>query len=186
MGPRLRKTVAPSTWRQKAIRQMERSRAATLALLGQLPPAEILRRRTQGAWSIKDVLVHIAAWEEEGVRRLTLVGRGRGNRIVFYDDMATVDRFNAGVVAAARSTPLREILRRLARSRQRLLATLRRLPLRFLNDPSHELPVTVWLQEFAWTHERAHRRQMKEWWAARRAQLAGGETSRPVRPSDAH
>jgi hypothetical protein len=164
---------------------MERSRAATFALLSQLPLAEILRPRTQGAWSIKDVLAHIVAWEEEGARRLTLVARGRGDRIVFYDDMAAVDRFNSRAVAAARSTPLPGILRRLIRARQRLVMTLRRLPPRSLNDPAHELPVMVWLREFAWTHESAHRRQMKEWWATRRAQPSGGAKSRPVKRSHA-
>lgn len=148
---------------------MERSRAATLTLLGRLPEAEILRPRTQGEWSIKDVLGHIAAWEEEGTERLRLITRGQGHRMVFYETMADADRFNVRAVAGARSTPLAGVLRRLARARQRLVAVLRRLPPRSLNDPSHELPVVVWLREFAWTHERAHRREIREWWTRHRA-----------------
>ena len=30
-----------------------------------VPERELLRPRTQGRWSVKDVLAHIAAWEEE-------------------------------------------------------------------------------------------------------------------------
>ncbi len=151
------------------IRQMERSRAATLALLRRLPTEEILRPRTQGDWSIKDVLAHIAAWEEEGRRRLILIARGRGDRIVFYDDMPAVDRFNAKAVTQSHSISLARVLRRLTRARQRLVDALRRLPPRSLNDRSHELPVVVWLRQFAWTHERAHRREIREWWTRRRA-----------------
>lgn len=154
------------------IRRIERSRAATLALLKRLPEDDILRPRTQGDWSIKDVLSHIAAWEEEGTKRLTLIARGQGHRMVFYETMADADRFNAQAVAAAGLTSLAGVLRRLARARQRLVAAVRRLSPRSLNDPAHELPVVIWLREFAWTHERAHRREIREWWMNRRAELA--------------
>ena len=160
------------------IRRIERSRAATLVLLGRLPTEEMLRPRTQGDWSIKDVLAHIAAWEEEGTARLILIARGQAHRMVFYETMAEADRFNARAVAAARSTSLAGVLRRLARARQRLVAALLRLPAKSLNDPSHELPVVIWLREFAWTHERAHRREIREWWARRRAELASRVRSR--------
>ena len=172
MATRVR-VASLSRWRTNAIRRMEHSRAATLALLRRLPAEEVLRPRTQGAWSIKDTLAHIAAWEEEGDRRLRLIARGRGDRIMFYDDMPAVDRFNARAVASARALPLARVLGRLARARRRLVLTLRRLPPRSLNDPSHELPAVVWLREFAWTHELAHRRQIREWWRSRRAEPAG-------------
>ncbi len=154
------------------IRRIERSRAATLALIRRLPTEEILRPRTQGDWSIKDVLAHIAAWEEEGTERLKLIARGQAHRMVFYETMADADQFNARAVTAARAASLASVLRRLARARQRLVTALRRLPPRSLNDPSHELPAVTWLREFAWTHERAHRREIRESWARRRAALA--------------
>ncbi len=150
------------------LQRIERSRAATLALLKRLPEDEILRPQSQGDWSIKDVLTHIAAWEEEGTERLKLIARGQGHRMVFYETMADADRYNARVVAGARATPLAGVLRRLARARERLVAALRRLPPRSLNDPAHELPVVIWLREFAWTHERAHRREIRESWTRRR------------------
>ena len=66
-----------SRWRETEIRRMERSRLATLSFLSRLPEAEILRRRTQGAWSIKDILAHCVAWEAEGARRLQMIARGQ-------------------------------------------------------------------------------------------------------------
>jgi hypothetical protein len=142
---------------------MTRSREATLKFLSRLPESEILRPRTQGKWSIKDVLAHIAAWEEEAVRRCDLILRDRGDRIVFYDDIKEVDRFNARAVARARKTSLPALLKRLARVRERLIERFLRLPLESLNDPNHRYPVKLWLPEFAWTHEREHLRRMREW-----------------------
>ncbi|HEV8309455.1 MAG TPA: DinB family protein [Methylomirabilota bacterium] len=157
-----------AVWRRRAIERMSRSRAATLALLDRLPEGALLTARTQGDWSIKDVLVHIAAWEEEGRRRLALIARGRGHRIVWYDTMAEADRFNTRAVQAARKAGLPAVRRRLARARAGLIRTLKRLPPRALADPTHDLPVTRWLREFAWTHERAHRRDIREWWRTAR------------------
>ncbi|MGH7321446.1 MAG: DinB family protein [Candidatus Rokuibacteriota bacterium] len=149
---------------------MTRSRAATLALLARLPEDAIRRPRTQDAWSIADVLAHIAAWEEEGARRLDLIARGHGDRIHFYDTMPEADRFNARAVAAARRLRLPALLARLGRTRARLVAALRRLPPRALVDPTHDLPAVVWLREFAWTHEAAHRREIQAWWRAHRTE----------------
>jgi hypothetical protein len=146
---------------------MEQSRRATLAVLARLPEGEIARPRTQGRWSIKDLLAHVAAWEEEGAYRLELIARGRGTRIHFYHDPREIDRFNARVVSAARQTPFPRLLRRLARTRDRLTSALNRLPPRALRDPSHEIPVIGWLPEFAWTHEQGHLREIKAWWRAR-------------------
>ena len=164
--PRSRRSLV--AWRHQAIARMRRSRVATLRLLARLPAAAVQEPRTQGAWSVKDVLAHIAAWEAEGARRLALIARGRGDRIRFYDTMPEVDAFNARAVRAARRLPLARVLGRLAGTRARLLEALGALPPRALADPGHELPVVVWLREFAWTHERAHRGAIRAWWRTRR------------------
>ena len=153
-------------WKRRAIARMTRSRAATLKLLGRLPDEALLRPGTQGEWSIKDVLVHIAAWEEEGAERLRLIARGRADRVHFFDDMAEADRYNARAVAAARRTSLPAMRRRLARARKQLVAALRALPAGSLRDPSHRYPVVAWLPEFAWTHEEGHAREIRAWWRA--------------------
>jgi len=159
-GPR---PAALAAWRRRAVQRMTRSRAETLALIRRIPADALRRPRTQGAWSVRDVLVHIAAWEAEGARRLALIARGRGERIAWYDTTAELDAFNAGAVAVARRLGPGAVLRRLAAARARLLAGLRHLPPSALADPRHALPVTRWLREFAWTHEAAHRRALRAW-----------------------
>jgi len=161
--------AALTAWRRRAVLRMTRSRAETLALVRQIPATVLRRPRTQDAWSLRDVLVHIAAWEVEGARRLALVARGHGERIVWYDTMAELDAFNARAVRSARRLGPGAVLRRLAAARARLLAGLRRLPAPALADPAHALPVTRWLREFAWTHEGEHRREIRAWERAHRA-----------------
>jgi uncharacterized damage-inducible protein DinB len=160
--------AALAAWRRRAIARMTRSRAETLALVRRIPAAALRRPRTQGAWAIRDVLVHIAAWEAEGARRLMLIARGQGRRIVWYDTVAELDAFNARAVRGARRLGAKALLRRLAAARARLLAELRHLPVSVLADPVHALPATRWLQEFAWTHETAHRREIRTWWRTHR------------------
>jgi Mycothiol maleylpyruvate isomerase N-terminal domain len=160
-GMRRPSPTALAAWRRAAIARMTRSRAATLALLARLPRERLERPGTRDAWSIRDVLAHIAAWEEEGTRRLALIARGRGDRIVWYETLAEVDRFNARVVRQARRLSLPRLLARLVRARAGLIRALRRVPPPALADPSHGLPVTTWMREFAWTHEQEHRAEIR-------------------------
>ena len=168
-----------AAWRRNAIKTMEQSRRATLAFLKTLPESEILRPRTQGKWSIRDVLAHIAAWESEAVKRFGQIARGRGDRILFYDDMLAADRFNARAVARARRLSWAKLLRQAAEVRRRLVISLRRLPPSSLNDRSHRYPVVAWLPEFAWTHEREHRRRIRAWWRNRSTGVARKLRVRP-------
>ena len=168
-----RSASALAGWRRRFVARIGRSRAATLALLARMPREAVERPRTQGDWSIRDVLAHVAAWEEEGTRRLALIARGRPERMIWYETMAEADRFNARAVRAARRTPLPRLLTRLARARAGLVRALRRLPPRALADPAHALPVTVWLTEFALSHEQGHRRAIRTWWAGDRRRRPG-------------
>ena len=159
-----------AAWKRRALARMARTRRAMLAQLERMSEDALLSPRTQGDWSVKDLLAHIAAWEEEGTKRLALITRGHPERVHFYDDMRAVDRFNARAVATAHRTSLAAMLRRLARVRRGLVATLRRLPSEALRDSSHRYPVATWLPEFAWTHEQSHLAEIKTWWRHARGQ----------------
>ena len=159
---------APSsltTWRRRALRQLKASRRETLALLKRLPEDAILRPRTQDQWSVKDVLGHLLACDEETVRRFSLIARARADRIHWFESMADADRFNARTVARLRRVSLRAILGRMQRARADLIRRFQRLPAASLRDPSHAYPVTEWLPAPGWSHERDHAGEIKSWWA---------------------
>jgi uncharacterized damage-inducible protein DinB len=161
-----RQSASLTRWRRQAVRRIAASRRATLAFVAGLPVRETLRPRTQDRWSIKDVLAHLLACDEETVRRFQLIARGHGDRILWFESMAHADRFNAKSVARSRRLSLRTLLRRRERVGARLITGLERLPAAALRDPSHEYTVVQWLPAPGWTHEQEHLSEVKAWWRA--------------------
>jgi len=154
-------------WRQQAARRMVSSREATLRLIARLPEREILRPRTLDRWSVKDVLAHLLACDEETLRRFRLIARGRGGDIYWFESMADADRFNARSVARLRRLGLRAVLGRMARVRAAMIEAFERLPAASLRDPSHAYTVVSWLTAPGWSHERDHAQEIRAWWSAR-------------------
>jgi hypothetical protein len=168
-----RGSASLAKWQRDAVRRMAASREETLAFVAALSEAEMLRPRTIDRWSVKDVLGHLLACDEESARRFALIARGRGDRIKWFESMAYADRFNAQTVAATRRLGLATVFRRMARVRADLIERFKRLPVAALRDPAHAYPVTEWLPAPGWSHERDHLAEIKAWWRAERAAGAG-------------
>ena len=117
---------------------------------------------------MKDVLGHLLSCDEETVRRLQLIERGRGDKIQWFESMDFANRFNARTVARTRRLGLRAKLRKMARVRTDLTKRFARLPTSALADPSHAYPMTEWFPVSAWSHEREHLDEMKTWWRGQR------------------
>jgi hypothetical protein len=160
-----------TTWRRQAVRRIKAGRRATLAFIDRVPEAEIRRPRTQDRWSVKDVLAHLLACDEETNRRLRLIARGQADRIQWFDSLAYADRFNARTVARLRRLGLPALRRRMQRAHAELIDRLERLPPEALHDPSHAYPVTEWLPAPGWSHEREHIGEVEAWWRRRRNEL---------------
>ena len=156
-------------WRKRAVRRMAAVRRSTLALVARLPEREIGRPRTQDRWSVKDVLGHLMACDEETAKRFKLIGRGQADKIYWFESMADADRFNARTVARARRMRLSTVLRGMARARKEMIRHFGKLPLATLRDPSHAYTIVSWLTAPGWSHERDHVGEIKTWWRGRRA-----------------
>lgn len=166
-----RSSASISRWRKHAVRQLTTVRRSTLAFVSKLPEPEVLRPRTHDHWSVKDVLGHLLTCDEETVKRLKLIARGRADRIYWFESMADANRFNAREVRRVRRYGLAAVLRRMARVRAELVRLFRRLPAAALSDPSHAYTVVSWLPVPGWTHERDHLNEVRHWWRERRRQL---------------
>jgi hypothetical protein len=151
-------------WRRQAIRRIVAGRRATLAFIERVPEAEIRRPRTQDRWSVKDVLAHLLACDEETNRRFRFIARGQAHRIQWFESLQFADRFNARTVARLRRLGLPALKRRMRRAHSELIERLERLPVEALDDPSHEYPVRQWLPAPGWSHEREHLGEVKAWW----------------------
>jgi hypothetical protein len=89
-----------------------------------VPDAALVQPGACGpGWSVKDVLNHIAAWQEAAVRIIPEFLAGRRATLG-----ASTDRFNAQQQAADRDRSLRASKRRLNTSRRDLLALLDTVP----------------------------------------------------------
>lgn len=111
---------------ERVLRSLEGAFAAFQAAYEGLPDAALLEPGVSGDWSLKDVLVHVHAWEEEALAHLPVIAAG--GTPPRYAASGGVDAFNARTFERHRELPLAEVRRRLADSHRRLVELVRSAP----------------------------------------------------------
>ena len=107
----------------KVENRWEEFRAAFTSLTDE----QICQAGAFGEWSLKDILGHVATWEEEMVTYLPVMLSGE--RQPRYKDLyGSIDEFNAMKVAEKRDLTLDEIRDQLEETHQRLIAYLETVP----------------------------------------------------------
>jgi len=138
---------------------LERAREAHEALTGAL---EGLTEETAGRvgvnpqWSAKDVLAHIVAWEEEGVRRFAEMSESGGAAKL---DKAAIDGFNAAAVEERRGKTFCELRAEYGEAYRRLAEALAGLP-EEADESSREYRFA---EIVAVIHPTHHAAQVEEW-----------------------
>jgi hypothetical protein len=117
-------------------------------------------------WSAKDVMNHVAAWQEAALRIIPELLAGRRATLG-----ASTDRFNALQQAADRDRSLAATRRRLNASRRALLKLLEQVPDEALLDPAGR--VNWWVRYTMYSHYGEHIWELGEW-RRRTNPLAGG------------
>jgi uncharacterized damage-inducible protein DinB len=119
-----------------------------------------------GEWTIKDVLAHVAAWDDFHAARAELALAGREAEIVSVE----VDERNAKLLAERRNWPLDQALKAAIESRQRYLELFSSVGDEQLVRPVH-LP---WMETSVWhwaywraRHDAAHAADIRAWRGAR-------------------
>ena len=86
------------------------------AQVAALSAAQMTQPGVMGAWTVKDILAHVAWWERHLLRTLR----------AGYDELVTVatDRTNAEVFAANRDRPLDDVLAEFRAAHEDILAAL--------------------------------------------------------------
>ncbi len=77
-----------------------------------------------GDWSVRDILAHVATWEEEALTYLPLIlegGRPPRYRVTY----GGIDAFNALMMERKRSLPLSEVLRQVEAIHRRIIDLVR-------------------------------------------------------------
>ncbi|HMQ32739.1 MAG TPA: DinB family protein [Chloroflexaceae bacterium] len=110
---------------QQFIEVVTRSWRAFDEAIAGLDDAALTEPGVVGDWSIKDLLGHTAAWEQQAIRHIEQWLRDeRITRVAGLE----VDRFNAAEGERRRGWPLAEAREEHAATRQRLLAAVASLP----------------------------------------------------------
>ena len=117
-----------------------------------LPEEALVRPGASGPdWSVKDVMNHLAAWQEAALRVTQDLMAGRWGSIG-----ASTDRFNAQRFAEDRGRSLAATRRRLSRARRELLAHLSRVPARSLLNPFGRQQIGWWAAYSTYAHYAEH------------------------------
>ncbi|HEU5101769.1 MAG TPA: DinB family protein [Roseiflexaceae bacterium] len=107
-----------------ALEELSRTRAELLGAIAGLDEAALDRKGVVGEWSIKNVLAHIAAWEDWVVQALPARVSSGVTPEDFRQRAEDEDRFNATEVAEREELTPDEQLMELERTRAELLAYL--------------------------------------------------------------
>jgi hypothetical protein len=113
--------------KQLLVFELVRARARVLAALQGLTPASAGMLLGRGKWSIREVALHLHAWDLELERALEPAFRGRPPAWMSHR-ARQLDRFNEERLAPLRGLAWDETLRRLHAGHARLVETIESLP----------------------------------------------------------
>ena len=155
--------AARETWRRQLLAVLAGERAEFLYLLLGLDEETLATRPVFDGQTVKDLLAHVAAWDELYRERTALVLAGRAEEIASVD----LDEHNAAVHARRQSWTLSRALAAFTEARQAFLETLSRVPDEQLHRPV-ELPWTDAVPLRAWAlwrgrHDAVHAADIRRW-----------------------
>jgi hypothetical protein len=104
------------------------------SLLEGLSEAQMIEPGVEAAWSIKDILAHIAAWERLAMDRIHAAQTGEDLRFPLITGDKFVDEFNAQIYAKHKDRPLPEVLDEFRNSHQDFLAQIEALDEKYLPE----------------------------------------------------
>ena len=79
-----------------------------------------------GHWTVRDLLAHVATWEEEALNALPVIVQG--GRLPRYASQGGIDAFNAREQEHKREFPLQRLKQESEATHRRLLAYVQRAP----------------------------------------------------------
>ncbi len=124
---------------------------------------EQLLPNAMGHWTVRDVLIHMAAWDDELMKQVERY-RGTGEK-TDYGDGKVIDRLNQAQVDEKLGLSLEQVWETFNASHQELFQLLHRLP------EESFVPGTYTSDQIAIEslgHYREHREDLERWQAARR------------------
>jgi len=115
--------------REQLLGELEKARSELRASYEGLPDEQMTRLGAVGEWSVKDVLSHVASWDEVLLPDLARLARGETPALASIDlESASFDSANAVIMSQRRNLPLDQVLRELDTDRADVIEAVGRLP----------------------------------------------------------
>jgi len=111
-----------------------------------------------GDWSAKDIMGHIASWDEFTASDLRRIGRGRLPCLAAFRE-PEVDSWNAFLIRPRKLFPLPQIRAEFEEARGEMVAALKDLPEGLLAQGQMVRNIFAIMA----SHEKDHARQVREW-----------------------
>ena len=113
--------------RSRHLKHLDEAWNAFKASYAGLPGAEMMEAGVTGTWSIKEIIAHVSAWEEEALTHLPLIlaGKRPPRYSVTYGG---IDAFNALMTEKKRNLSLAEVLRQRDDTHRRLIDLIQGVP----------------------------------------------------------
>jgi uncharacterized protein (TIGR03083 family) len=154
------------------VRAVEDGRARLEAAIAGVPTGRLEEPGLAGGWSVKDVLAHVAFWEESLLAQLDAAASGQPAPAQ-DEDFHTV---NARVQATHRDRPLADVGQWADRTHRALVAHLRSLPAALLLAPApggaDDTPLWRSVPGATYEHYPEHVEAIQAWLAAGSASAA--------------
>lgn len=160
--------------KQEILDLVDSAWAALIAVVERVPPAALAEPDVEGAWSVKDLLAHITAWEKLMTRWLDEHARGatpqRPEPNLTWDD---IDPLNARIYRENKDRPAAEILAEFHAFHRTARAAVAPIPEADLLEAARYPwmdggPLWYAVAGNTWTHYDDHRQAIERWLTARR------------------
>lgn len=112
--------------REQILAHVEEKRRGLLAAIEGLTDEQMVKP-VVGDWSVKDLLAHVASYEEMALPDIQRIGRGDAPALAAFD-FKRVDEYNAMIMSLRRHFSLDQARRELDICRASLLEAIGRLP----------------------------------------------------------
>ena len=148
---------------EKVLRTLDAAWNDFQAAYAELPDEELLVPGVCGAWSVRDLIAHIAWWEEEALAHLPTIAAG-GRAPTYRSAYGGIDAFNALMTQRRSAFTLDEVREQAEATHRSLVEYLRGVPEGLLRGDSR---FRRRLRLDTYGHYPIHAAQIRAWRASR-------------------
>jgi hypothetical protein len=149
--------------REQLVQRLESAWIAFNDAYAGLPDEKLTEPGVIEDWSVKDIIAHVAWWEEEALRHLPLILAG-GRPPRYSVTYGGIDAFNAVMAERKRDLSLAEVRRQAEETHRRLVAYLQSMP---EEEFTRETRFRRRLRLDTYSHYPIHTAAIQEWRADR-------------------